>query len=325
MAGIVNGVWSETQSIDPDSADPFLNWITMDGAPGPTGRGGFRAEQGRYHIYLAQGCPSCHRVSIARQLLQLEDMFSVTYVDDIKRNDGWRLSKGADPVYGADSIHNVMIAAEAGLTAKSTVPLMIDKQSRRLVSNSSADMVRMMDQIHTSALSQNSLLWPPHLAEEIDQLAKWISHSINSGVYRVVFSECSEDKAQHNREVRAALTEVDERLETTHFLHGDMITASDVWLFPSLLRFDSIYSEIFGLNFKLDVFRNLALYLRDLWSIDAFASSANMNRIEDHYFLSLLHGPNGITEPGLGKSAQTEKRSDLSGTNVRAAMDFRSR
>jgi putative glutathione S-transferase len=308
MAGIINGVWSGSHSIDSDREDLFLNWITPDGDPGPTGRGGFPVDPDRYHLYLAQGCPYSHRVGIARKYFQLESLFPATWVEDVKRHDGWRLKRGDDPIFAANTLHEVMIAAEGNITAKTTVPLLVDKQNKRLVSNSSADIVRMMNDLSNSEDSGTQQLWPEALTDEIDELNNWISNEINSGVYRVVFSELPDDKQRFNESVRHAFTSMDERLSQARYLHGDNITASDIWLYPTLLRFDSVYSEIFGLDFKLEPFKYLITYLQDLCSEDSFASSAELDRIEDHYFLSILHGPNGVIEPGLGKSINKDKR-----------------
>ncbi len=322
MAGIIDGVWHAAHEIDPDTADPLSNWITHDASPGPTGRGGFLAEAGRYQLYLAHGCPSCHKVSIARQLFGLEAMFAVTFVDVIKRSDGWRLSPGADTIFGASSLHHMMICAEGNLTAKATVPQLLDKNSKRLVSDSSADMVRMMDQISAAQRPGHCSLWPEPTTDTIDELCSWISAEISSRVYQVLFSTQPKDKEHHVHCVKEALAILDERLAQTRFLHGEAITASDIWLFPTLLRFDSVYSEIFGLDFKLGAFSNLGPYVHDLWSLKAFAMTSDLKRINDHYYLSLIHGPNGTFEPGLGKSPASATRFDLSHPNIRASKCF---
>jgi len=304
LAGIIDGVWSQEFQIGPEYADSIRNWITIDGSPGPTGRGGFRAEADRYNLYLARGCPYCHRVAIARLHLKLETIFSVTFVNDIKRDEGWKIDEGVDLVFGARSLHEMMISAEGNLTAKATVPQLIDTKSKRLVSDSSDDIITMMDdirQVHGG--ESESLCSSGNSAAELDELNQLINSDISGGVYDVLFSETPAEKQNHRSRVRNAMSLLDARLSNSRFLIGEAITLSDVLLFPTLLRFDSVYSEIFGLDFKLASFNNFEAYLRDLWSLEAFANTSNLKRIKDHYFLSLIHGPNGPVEPGLAKAS----------------------
>jgi len=312
MAGILNGVWSESHSIDPSTEDQFRNWITLDGSAGPTGRSGFAAAANRYHLYLAHGCPYSHRVLIALHYLLLDEDISISFVDDIKRHSGWQIIENKDPIFGADSLHSVMIMAEGNLTAKSAVPLLVDKKTRRIVSNSSADIVRMMDNLLAEKRSKENLLWPAELSDDIDELKSWIDISISSPIYNALFDTDAAAQKSHVETVNLAFTTLDSRLDHARFLHGHWITASDVWFFTTLLRFDSIYSELFGLNFKIKDFNNIGPYLRDLWSFSAFSCNSDLDRIEDHYYRSVLHGPAGIVEPGKGKTPVASMRYDLS-------------
>jgi len=302
LAGIIDGVWSQEFQVGSEDAAAIRNWITIDGSPGPTGRGGFRAETDRYNFYLAHGCPYCHRVAIARHHLKLEPFFSISYVKDIKRDKGWQIAEGVDFVFGAKSLHELMICAEGNLTAKATVPQLIDRKNKRLVSDSSEDIIRMMDDIRRVHGGEiESLYSSISSAAELDELNQLINTDVSSGVYEVLFSESPSEKQSHRQRVKHAMSLLDARLSNSRFLHGETITLSDVLLFPTLLRFDSVYSEIFGLDFKLAFFNNFDAYLSDLWSIEAFSKTSDLKRIKDHYFLSLIHGPNGPVEPGLTK------------------------
>ena len=311
MAGIINGEWRDSHFIDADKQDKFCNWITADGSPGKTGRGGFNATPERYHLYLAQGCPCSHRVLITLFHLGFEKYFSITFVDDVKRNHGWQITENKDPVFAEKSLHAVMIMAEGKLTSKTTVPLLVDKWTKRIVSNHSADIVRMIDNLNAVQKHTNSLLWPVEYADAIDALNNWIVTSIDSSIYGTLFETDTIAKKTHIKKVRAAFSTLDYRLSGFRYLHGEQITASDVWLFATLLRFNSIYSELFGLDIKIEEFLNLACYLRDLWSIPAFVSTSDLTRIEQHYYQSLIHGPNGVVEPGKGKTLTPLLRFDL--------------
>ena len=303
LAGIIDGVWSQEYQINSEEADSIRNWITVDGYPGPAGRGGFQAETDRYNLYLAHGCPYCHRVAIAHHHLKLESIFSISYVEDIKRDKGWQIAKGADPVFGARNLHEMMISAEGNLTAKATVPQLVDKKSKRLVSDSSDDIIGMMDDIRqVQGGKSESLYSSANIATDLDELNQLINTGISGGVYEVLFSETPSEEQDHRQRVKNAMTLLDARLNKSRFLHGETITVSDVLIFPTLLRFDDVYSEIFGLDFKLASFNNLEAYLSDLWSIEAFGGTSDLKRIKDHYFLSIIHGPNGSVEPGLTKA-----------------------
>lgn len=313
MAGIIKGIWSNSHSVSDATGDHFSYWITPDGLPAPGSGTGFKAEAGRYHFYLAHGCPNSHRVLITKRLLGMDNYFTATFVHDIKRLKGWEIDPGMEPLFGASSLHDVMIQAEGNITAKSTVPLLLDRQAKRVVSAMSADMVRMIANIHTAQprafkTELKAQLWPDSHSNEIDQLNQWMSHTINSAVYRVLFAVDSETKQTEIAGVRQALQKIDERLRDRPYLHGNELTASDVWLFPTLLRFDTVYAEIFGLDFTLSHFTELEQYLERLWSIPTFASVSQMDNIQHHYYGSYIHGPHGVLEPGKGRSPPRHNR-----------------
>lgn len=234
--------------------------------------------------------------------------FSVTYVDDVKRDNGWEITRSTDPVFGAASLHAAMIAAEGNLTSKSTVPVMVDKASRRIVTTSSADMVRMIDRNY----SGGNTLWPAKSAAQIDETMHWIDTTVGSLPYRILFSDDDGEKRGMREKARTALEELDTRLSRSRYLSGSKVTASDVWAFTPLLRWDSIYSEIFGVPVKLSEFTSVVPYLSDLWAKTAFSATSNRARIEAHYYRSYIHGPKGPVEPGKGRWVDLSTRTHLS-------------
>lgn len=308
MAGIIDGVWKQFHQIPKEQELALNNWVTHDGQVGQTGHGGFAAEVARYHYYSSRGCPNCHRVAIALSFLGVGEYFSSSYVADVKKDTGWRIDNGNDPVFSTDSLQNVMVLAEGPITAQCTVPLLIDKKTRRLVSAQSDDMVRMMDSIAAHRTDGISKLWPNNISSEIDEMNKWIRSQINSGVYRILFGRTKNEKRAADQNVIQALRKIDDRLSDSSFIFGSRTTASDIWLFPTLLRIDSIYSEIFGLSVKIAKFSHLSRYLQDLWKIDSFRSASELGPIEEHYFESMIHGPHGPVEPGAGKNPDAAKR-----------------
>jgi len=308
MAGIVNGTWSQFSVLPNENQVQFNSWVTIDGQSGPSGISGFNAEANRYHYYFSSGCPNCHRVAIALSLLGINEIFSSSYVNDVKRDKGWRIDSKNEPVFSAESLQAIMVAAEGQITSECSVPLLIDKKSKRIVSAQSDDMVKMMDTIRISNNREPSKLWPLEISNEIDELNDWIRTRVGSGVYDILFADTESAKLEANNKVAHALAYLDRLLSNNKYLFKNGVTASDIWLFPTLIRIDSIYTEIFGLSKKLSHYPNLCRYLRDLWKIEHFHTASDLGSIEKHYFYSLIHGPNGPTEPGRGKTPDQNKR-----------------
>lgn len=309
MAGIIKGVWRQSHRVPIDVALEFNNWVTTNGEPGPKGGCCFIAEEGRYQYYLSRGCPNCHRVAIANTYFRTSDIFDYTFVDDVKRENGWRIRPGDDPIYCADRLQDIMVAAEGKITALCTVPLLLDKKTKRIVSNNSSDMVRMMDIIAEQRLGGGELkLWPEEISSDVDEMNNWIRSNISSGIYDVLFSDSNISRDHANMRVIQSLEYIDRRLANSKYLFGSYITASDLWIFPTLLRMNSIYSEIFGLTVRINSFKYIGNYLRELWKVKQFHTASDLDLIEKHYYYSLIYGPNGPVEPGSGKKPDPLKR-----------------
>lgn len=297
MGVLVNGVWKDAKSEgDPDDT-PLDNWITPNGAAGPTGRGGFPAEAGRYRLYVSYGCPFSHRVLLARTLLGLESVIATTDVTEVKRDNGWEIPADADPVFGATRLYQVIAAAEPRVTGRAAVPILLDEATRKIVSTSSADIVAMFASAFADVAPDAPELFPAALRDEIRELNLWIHTHINTGVYKTGLAP---NQAAYEAQLLSlfdALEEMDARLSERSYLHGDQVTASDIWLFTTLIRLDSVYGPLFKCLLKrVSDFPNLWAFTRTMWADPRVSSSVDFERMKRHYFLSLIHTPHGAFE-----------------------------
>ena len=180
---LVDGKWIENwqpvQKADKDGrfvrqTSSFRNWITPDGAPGPTGKGGFRAEPGRYRLFVALICPWASRALIARKLKGLDDMIPVTVVNPTLTNQGWRFGDypgpDADPLFGSRYMHEIYTRADPHFTGRATVPVLWDTALNVMVNNESADILRMFDTAFEHLVPSDLRLYPAELVTEIDAL-----------------------------------------------------------------------------------------------------------------------------------------------------------
>ena len=195
MGQLVNGDWRD-QWYDTKATGgrfqredaAFRNWVTADGGPGPTGQGGFKAAAGRYHLYVAAACPWAHRALIFRALKGLEDMVPVTVVEPLMLENGWEIAPGADPILGARYLHQVYTAAKSDYTGRVTVPVLWDKQTQTIVSNESADIIRMFNSAFDGVGARRGDYYPDDLRHEIDLVNERVYRTVNNGVYRAGFA-----------------------------------------------------------------------------------------------------------------------------------------
>ena len=198
---LVNGVWKDNwqpvQAKDEQGrfirqTSSFRNWVTRDGAPGPTGTGGFKAEPGRYHLYVAYICPWASRTLIARELKGLRDIIGVTVVNPRLTNQGWQFGgyPGAqeDTLNGASYMHELYTRADPHISGRATVPVLWDKQAGTIVNNESADILRMLNSAFTDIVDEGQDLYPQALAEDIDSLNEYLYTDLNNGVYQAGFA-----------------------------------------------------------------------------------------------------------------------------------------
>ena len=227
----------------PDSA--FRNWITADGRPGPTGKGGFAAEPGRYHLYLSRACPWAHRTAIFREFKGLQAMIGVSVTHWLMADDGWTFNEApgviADPVLGARTVWQLYAAAEPGYSGRISVPVLWDKVSAKIVSNESADIIRMFNSAFDGVGALPGDWYPPHLREEIDALNARIYDGLNNGVYKAGFASSQQAYDDAVAGVFDTLDWLENLLDGRDWLCGEHQTEADWRLFTTLLRFDAVY------------------------------------------------------------------------------------
>ncbi len=198
MGLLVNGEWRDewydTKSTNGhfkrwDSA--FRNWVTPEGKPGPTGVGGFKAEPGRYHLYISYACPWAHRTLIFRALKGLEDMIDVSVVHWLMAENGWTFAEGdgvvADPIFNARFMHQIYTAAAPDYSGRVTVPVLWDKQTGTIVSNESSEIIQMFKSAFDGIGAKPGDYFPAHLQAEMDAVNKRVYDTFNNGVYKAVF------------------------------------------------------------------------------------------------------------------------------------------
>jgi len=265
----------------------------------PSGEGGFNAEAGRYHLYVALICPWASRTLAARKLKGLEEAISVSVAEPELGAQGWRFSDGADPVNGARYMHEIYTLADPRHTGRATVPVLWDKKTRTIVNNESSDILRMFNS-GFGALARNQIdLYPEHLRPAIDALNDAIYPQLNNGVYRCGFAstQAAYEDAYHG--VFEMLDHLEERLASGPYLLGDALTEADIRLFVTLVRFDPAYHGLFKANKRrIADYPNLSAYLTRLLAIPAFRDTVNISHIKRGYYSVKALNPNGIVPLG---------------------------
>lgn len=307
MGMLIDGAWhAETPLIATSDGgfvrrdSPFRSWITPDGAPGPSGEGGFKAEAGRYHLYVSLACPWAHRTLIFRALNGLEGAISVSVVNWLMLDHGWTFVEGEgvvpDPIHDARFLHQVYTAADPRFTGKVTVPVLWDRQRGTIVNNESSEIIRMLD----SAFGGGGRHYPEALRPEIDALNARIYDTLNNGVYKAGFATTQAAYEAAVTPLFETLDWLEARLATRRYLCGDTITEADWRLFPTLIRFDAVYVG----HFKCDRRRiadhpALSGYLRELYHWPGVRGTVNLQHIRRHYYESHRGlNPHGIVPVG---------------------------
>ena len=311
MGVLVNGEWRvdgkfpadpKGHFVRPDTA--FRNWITPDGAPGPTGQGGFRAEAGRYHLYISLACPWAHRTLIFRKLKGLEAMIGLSIVNWHMGDNGWTFEPArgviADDVNHASYIYQIYLASKPDYTGRVSVPVLWDKQTRQIVNNESADIIRMFNSAFDGAGALVGDYYPADLREEIDALNAPIYATVNNGVYRCGFAQSQGAYDEAVAALFKTLDEMDARLATRRFLCGDRLTEADWRFFVTLVRFDPVYVGLFKCNIqRIADYPHLSRYLAELRAWPGVAETVDMYHIKHHYYESLKFiNPTGVVPAG---------------------------
>ena len=278
------------------------NWITPSGEAGHTGRSGFAPERGRYHLVVAMTCPWAHRAVIVRKLKKLEDFVALSYVAPRRSDQGWIFDLGdwRDELFGCESLHEHYTRSESDFSGRVTVPILWDLESSRIVSNESADIIRMFNDAFVDVAEPTPDLYPAAKREKIDAWNDRIYRDVNNGVYRTGFAST---QAAYDEAVTAlfkALDEADRQLGESRYLVGDDATEADWRFFPTLARFDSAYNGAFKCNLRrIADYENLWPYTRDLFQTPDIAETIDLETCKRGYYsLSAERNPLGIVPAG---------------------------
>ena len=311
MGVLVNGQWQRSDHlakteqgafVRPDST--FRHWITPDGAPGPTGKGGFKAEAGRYHLYISLACPWAHRALIFRQIKGLEDMISLSVLNWLMLDEGWTFAPAQgvieDPIHQAECLWQVYTASDPTFSGRVTVPVLWDKQRGEIVNNESADIIRMFNSAFDGIGARAGDYYPAALRSEIDLLNARIYTTVNNGVYRCGFATTQAAYEAAVVPLFDTLDWLDSRLQSQTYLCGDVLTEADWRLFTTLIRFDPVYYGHFKCNVRqIRDYRHLSRYLRHLCHLEYVLDTIDLEHIKGHYYASHRHiNPTGIIPLG---------------------------
>lgn len=270
MGLLVNGKWQDQWYILQNGEfvrenAQYRHWITQDGQPGPSGAGGFAAESSRYHLFVSLACPWAHRTLIFRHLKDLQAHIDITIVDPRMLEHGWAFSEISrdDPVPGIRYLHQLYTRAKPDYTGRVTVPVLWDKQRDTIVSNESADIIRMFNTAFDSLTGNDLDFYPETLRNEIDAINETVYRDFNNGVYKAGFATDQSIYGKAYDRVFNRLDIIDDSLSTRRYLAGDRLTEADWRFFTTLIRFDTVYYSHFKLNKqRIEDYPNLSNYLR---------------------------------------------------------------
>lgn len=296
MGLLVEGKWQDRWYDTKDSGGKFVraqshwrDWITRDGMPAEGRSRGFKAEPGRYHLYVSLACPWAHRTLIFRALKKLEGIISVSVVHHFMGANGWTFvaQDGAtgDTLYGLDFLHQIYTKADPAYSGRVTVPVLWDKKEQTIVSNESSEIIRMLNSAFDEWGDASLDFYPKALRGEIDAINALVYPAVNNGVYRAGFATTQGAYEEAFGELFAALDTLEDRLSRQRYLVGDRITEADWRLFTTLVRFDPVYVGHFKCNLRrIADYPNLSNYLRDLYQVPDVAETVNLNHIKAHYY-----------------------------------------
>jgi glutathionyl-hydroquinone reductase len=321
MGLMMHGEWQDDDAIPSDArghfiraASRFRHWITADGAAGPSGDGGFKAEPGRYHLFVSYNCPWAHRAIIMRKLKKLENVVSMSLADRPK-TEGWSYSHGIDDLEpSADGIfrlHQIYKAADRNYSGKVTVPTLWDRERRTIVNNESSEIIRMLNSAFAKWTDIDYDFYPEALRREIDEINAFVYDHLNNGVYRTGFARTQEAYDEAVRKVFDGLNALEQRLSERHYLAGELVTEADWRAFPTLLRFDLVYYSHFKCNLRrIQDYPHLADYLRELYQWPGIEETFDLEKIKAGYYSQRIINPTGIVPmgPDLAHLAQPHRR-----------------
>jgi putative glutathione S-transferase len=298
MGKLINGKWHD-QWYDTESnkgefireSSPIHNWITLDGSAGPSGVGGFKAESGRYHLYVSLACPWAHRTLIFRKLKSLEKLISVSVVSPHMLENGWSfaVNEGStgDSVNHFDYLYQVYTANDPHYTGRVTVPVLWDKQKNTIVNNDSSKIIRMFNNVFDKITNNHDDYYPASLQNIINQINEFIYENINNGVYKCGFATTQEAYEKAYLNLFDALDKTEDILSKNRYLTGSSITEADWRFFTTLIRFDVVYNGHFKCNKKrIEDYPNLSEYVRELYQWPGISETVDFYHIKQHYYFS---------------------------------------
>lgn len=309
MGLLVDGVWQEDvsrtkegQFLRPSSV--FRSFVTADGSAGPSGKGGFKAEAGRYHLYVSHACPWAHRTMIFRSLKKLENAISVSIAEPLYGKTGWEFGTAhggtRDEVNGKATLAEIYLIADQHYTGRVSVPVLWDKKQRTIVNNESSEIIRMLNSAFDAFTNVRTDYYPADLRDAINRVNDLVYTTVNNGVYRAGFATSQEAYEQAARALFVTFDQLEDRLSRQRYVAGPQITEADWRLFTTLVRFDAVYNGHFKCNLRrVADYHNLENYLRDLYAVPGIAETVSMDHIKRHYYGSQRQvNPTGIVPIG---------------------------
>lgn len=299
MGQLVDGVWKD-EWYDTDATggefrrdtSKFRNWVTADGSAGPTGQGGFAAESGRYHLYVCHACPWAHRTMIFRALKGLEDHIAVSAVHPDMLSEGWEFRTDFDGAtgdrqFGFDYLRQVYLRARPDMSGRVTVPVLWDRQTGQIVSNESADIIRMLNSAFDGITGNTDDFWPEPLRDRIEAVNDRVYDTVNNGVYKAGFATSQDAYDKAVRPLFDSLDWIEGLLADTRYLTGERVTEADWRLFTTIVRFDAVYHTHFKCNRRRVVdYPNLWAWARELYQWPGVAGTVHPDHVTRHYYFS---------------------------------------
>ncbi len=299
MGQLIDGTWQDTWYDTKSSGGKFertttqfRNWITPDGSAGPSGSGGFQAESGRYHLYVSYACPWAHRTLIFRAIKGLTDHITISAVHPDMLSDGWTFDSDfpaatGDTLFGLDYLREIYLKQDPKISGRVTVPVLWDKQQNCIVSNESAEIIRMLNSAFDGITGNSDDYWPEPLRNAIEPVNARIYDSVNNGVYKAGFAttQAAYDDAVYP--LFDSLDWLEDRLTNSRYLMGNHLTEADWRLFTTLIRFDPVYHLHFKCNRKrITDYPAIWAYTRELYQWPGVAETVKMDHIVRHYHYS---------------------------------------
>ncbi|TPG61916.1 glutathione S-transferase family protein [Ewingella americana] len=308
VEGIWQDIWYDTKSTGGHfkrSESQFRNWVTPDGKPGPHGKGGFAAEKDRYHLYVSLACPWAHRTLVMRALKGLEKMIPVSVVHPLMLENGWTFGTDfpaatGDDLYHLNYAYEIYLRAQHDYTGRVTVPILWDKQQQTIVSNESADIIRMFNSAFDAQGALAGDYYPQPQRAVIDEINEWVYPQINNGVYKAGFATSQEAYDEAVNGVFSALDKAEDILAKQRYLTGTRLTEADLRLWTTLVRFDPVYVTHFKCDrHRISDYPNLYGFLRDIYQMPGIAETVDFAHIRNHYYRShATINPYGIISAG---------------------------